>query len=145
MSYLCEKEEEALREFVGSTPTAMWVSPDEHELHVVCGASALVMPTEGACCSECWWADAIGVKQLFGHEVVSAEEIDMPQPANVNDRTRQEEDLVYGFRVRTTDGVCDLIFRNSSNGYYGGEATFHWAQEYEVPEGFRQIVGDWSA
>lgn len=143
--YDLERNVKALESFVGSTPTALWVSPDEHELHVVCGDSALRIPTYGDCCSECWWADAIGVKQLLDYEVRAAEEIDMPQPANVNDRTRQEEDVVYGFRVRTERGVCDLIFRNSSNGYYGGEASYHWEEEYEVPEGYRQIISDWSA
>lgn len=146
MSYQTSDETAtALGAFRGRTVTALWVSPDEGELHIVCGHDALTMPTEGDCCSESWWADAIGVKQLIGAEVTGAAEIDMPAIPAGDTRTRQESDEAYGFRVTTTRGVCDLIFRNSSNGYYGGWASYHWHEAYTVPDGYREITEDWSA
>ena len=35
-------------------------------------------------------------------------------------RRRQEVDEAYGYTLTTSKGYCDIIFRNPSNGYYGG-------------------------
>ena len=41
---------------------------------------------------------------------------------NVDDgRCRQEYDAAYGWKIATNKGYADIVFRNSSNGYYGGE------------------------
>ena len=42
------------------------------------------------------------------------------QPGECDERTRQEYDQVYKFMLVTHKGYCDIIFRNSSNGNYGG-------------------------
>lgn len=74
--------------------------------------------TEGDCCSETWFADLIGVENVLEQPVIRVEQLELPTPDD--DRTRQEVDEAYGFAIITANGRCDVIYRNSSNGYYGG-------------------------
>jgi hypothetical protein len=53
--------------------------------------------------------------------VMAAEELpaaDAPEDG----RTRQEFDAIYGVKLTTSQGAPTFVFRNSSNGYYGGWA-----------------------
>jgi hypothetical protein len=99
--------------------------------------------TEGDYCSESWFADLVGVHNVIGREVISVETIPLPEWVNVEDgRTRQEYDEAYGLRISTDGGTCDVIYRNSSNGYYGG-----WCGEYVsrgLPTGCKEITEDLS-
>jgi hypothetical protein len=110
--------------------------------------------TEGDCCSETWFADIVGVEALLDSLIVLAEEVDVPDIAD--DRGRQESDSFYGFRIFTTKGCCDFVYRNSSNGYYGGNcylllngAGERWGSVFTLPgvdtTGWREISEDFSA
>lgn len=133
-----------LAPLVGTTVKELWISNDgEHEARIATDGGTLCLPTEGECCSESWWADAFGVKQMLGAKVTAAEWIEMPTPKD--GRTRQEEDEAYGLRVTTDKGVCDLVFRNSSNGYYGGWSSPSWEPDGTMVADFRLITEDWSA
>src|SRR3972149_4416951 len=80
---------------------------------------------EADCCSESWFADITGIGNLIGYIVRTVDEIELPG-YNVEDgRGRQEEDEVYGFRIRSDGGTTDIVFRNSSNGYYGGSLNYY--------------------
>lgn len=100
----------------------------------------VVWATDGDCCSESWWADAFNLAALRGHTVKSVRTLEMPAPDD--GRTRQESDDAYGFEIVTDAGLCQLVFRNSSNGYYGG-----WAYvDQQGNRSWREIAGDdWSA
>ena len=104
----------------------------------------LCLQTDGDCCSETWFADIIGIRNLLSGSNVDGIEI-LRFPEEVSDaRSRQEVDAVYGVRLRTCKGNCDIIYRNSSNGYYGGTVDV-------VPETtcadikFKKITKDWQA
>lgn len=133
-----------LEDLVGASVTGLWVDPGEEHLRIVLAdGRVLVGETDGDCCSETWWADATGVKQLIGGIVSAAKEIPMDD-YDVNDgRGRQSDDEAYGVRITTNLGVCDLVFRNSSNGYYGGSVIWYWADD--VPSTYRSIDEDWRA
>lgn len=153
MTYYGHTEKaEQMEKLVGAKVSEIKVGPGEHDLRLITDKGILCMDTDGDCCSESWWADIIGVNQLLGYqysisnvpEVTAFEEIEMPSP--IDARSRQEEDQAYGYKIRTTQGECTLIFRNSSNGYYGGSCGITWAPEdYEVPEDFKSVSEDWSA
>lgn len=136
-------------QLLGLVVSELYVTDKEHMLALVTNRSetpVLVLDTEGDCCSESWWADAIGVKQLLGHRVTGAVQIDLPEPDD--DRGRQDEDRAYGVRIHTEGGECDLVFRNSSNGYYGrwckpGWCKPRWAES--LPDSARKIEEDWRA
>ena len=64
---------------------------------------------------------------------------------NINDgRSRQKIDEAYGYKITTDKGHADIIFRNSSNGHYGG-----WLKNAnilkEIPNDLKEIRSDWSA
>lgn len=75
--------------------------------------------TEADCCSETWFADIIGLHNLLGQTVIGVRVLEVEIPEG-DTRTRQEYDEAYGYRLTTAKGDCDFIFRNSSNGCYGG-------------------------
>ena len=99
----------------------IYISEDDHILTFICnlgGQKSYI--TEGDCCSETWFADIIGVENLLEAMVEQIREnFEIHHPEN-DGRCRQEVDSIYSYTLRTKKGDCDIIFRNSSNGYYGG-------------------------
>jgi hypothetical protein len=102
----------------------------------------------GECCSETWFADIVGVEALLGQVVMTSEIIEMSEEDQSpdDDRCRQEYDSAYGIKLTTAKGYTDIIFRNSSNGYYGGCIEHH----KEIPSHLsftrvQEITQDWQA
>jgi hypothetical protein len=130
-----------LDDLVGQTPTAILVNEDQSVLVIETTTDVLTLTAEGDCCSESWFADLLGVDALIGQEIVAVAEVDLPGYDPHDGRGRQDEDKVYGYRFTTKSGYADLIFRNSSNGYYGG-----WLSVTEGrPEELVRITADWHA
>ena len=109
------------------------------------GSVTITYEAYGDCCSESWFADITGLDNLRGQTVIGVRILDVDLPEGDN-RTRQEEDQVYGYRLSTRKGDCDIIFRNSSNGYYGGELVLVASAARLKGEVFTEITTDeWSA
>lgn len=129
-----------MTELVGKKVVGLSVSDGEDMLVFDTDAGPIAYDAVGDCCSTSWFADIVGTASILGGTVSGVEALDMP---DVEDgRTRQEYDRVYGYRVRTERGTCDVIFRNSSNGYYGGWISHHIGPP---PAAMRPITGDWQA
>lgn len=129
-----------MKELVGKIVTGVYVSDDQYYMKFdIKDAQPIVYHTDGDCCSETWFADIVIVEGGFTDkstnknplEVVVCEELDIPSWMELvitNDgRGRQEVDTVYGFKLifKDKDYIykqrdMTVIFRNSSNGYYGG-------------------------
>lgn len=104
----------------GRTVTKILMEPGEGRMHLECADGDTIMfVTDGDCCSETWFADIVGVCALLNEPITLAEEVDIADSGD--NRTRQEYDRFYGFKLYTAKGCCDFIYRNSSNGYYGGD------------------------
>lgn len=92
------------------------------------------------CCSESWFSDIIQLHDLLGNLVVEViekeEEKDLPG-------TRQDVDTLYGYTLKTVQGYCDINFRNSSNGYYGGNCFYAVYPTYNVS--YIPVTGDFSS
>jgi len=129
----------------------IFIEPGEHTLAFVCeGGMVVEWEAEGDCCSETWFADILNPEAINsgGAVVLSVEEI--PNIVAVDDgRGRQDSDQFYGVKITTVLGTCTIIYRNSSNGYYGGNysesQTFH--PEMIPPKyiSYKKIVTDWQA
>jgi hypothetical protein len=131
-----------MKELIGKKILELKVSADESSLIFITDAGSVWYETEGDCCSTSWFADVTGVQALIGGVVVSSEEVSMDS-YNVNDgRGRSEEDQAYGYKLTTDKGYVDIVFRNSSNGYYGGWMSLRTG---EPPKDTRPITDDWQA
>jgi hypothetical protein len=130
-----------MQELTGKTITALRVNEDQSILAFGhpdgSGAAYLAY---GDCCSETWFADITGVTALIGGTVAEAAEVEMQ--AVDDGRTRQDEDEFYGVKLRTEKGIADIVYRNSSNGYYGGSIGL-W--EGDLPGNMASITDDWHA
>ena len=133
-----------MKELIGKKITGISISEDHETLAFETDKGTIVYTALGGCCSESWFADITGVCELLrGGAVKTVETIDM-DGYNVDDgRCRQECDEAYGLKLVTDRGYTDIVFRNSSNGYYGG-----WLDDgtwREPPDGMTAIVDDWHA
>ena len=130
-----------LSTLVGRRVLALRISGDCHILSISTNQGDVNVLAFGDCCSEAWFADMTGVAALVGGIVQEIAEVIHDTPVE-DGRTRQDVDSVYGYKIRTDRGHADLIFRNSSNGYYSGELG---PFEEDLPEDMRPITKDWSA
>jgi hypothetical protein len=115
-----------LSSLVGQTIESVLVSDDESILafSVAEQLDLIYFEVEGDCCSESWFADIFCMRNLYSR-VIKVEDIYLDDKYKTDDnRCRQDEDEVYGYRITTMKGVAIISFRNSSNGYYGG-----WCKE----------------
>lgn len=103
---------------IGKTVLAMKVA-DEY-LIITTETDKLKYAVSGDCCSESWFADIAGLRSIVGKPVTAIKEPDLSQYNCDDGRGRQEEETVYGLNIHSDDSFCTVIFRNSSNGYYGG-------------------------
>lgn len=95
------------------------------------------------CCSETWMADVVGFDKVAGKTIVRVED-ELPAGYSVEDgRCRQESDDAYGIKLVADDGsVAFVVYRNSSNGYYGG-----WVTKAEDGNlyGLAEVATSWSS
>lgn len=131
-----------MKELIGKKILGLRISEDQTELAFDTDQGEIAYQTYGDCCSETWFADITGVNALIGGTVSVAEEVDM-DGYNVDDgRCRQDYDSAYGWKIATNKGYADIVFRNSSNGYYGG-----WIDLMLNPSSYSTIAitDDWQA
>lgn len=130
-----------MKELIGKTITALRVNEYQSILafdHP--DGTSTAYQTYGDCCSETWFADITGVAALIGGTVAEAYCVEME--AVDDGRTRQGYDEFYGVKLRTDKGLADIVYRNSSNGYYGGDIHLH---QQPLPENMASITDDWRA
>lgn len=131
-----------MKELIGKKITGLRINEDQSVLAFDTDQGVIAYDAWGECCSETWFADITGVSALIGGTVRTADEVNM-EGYNVEDgRTRQEYDEAYGYKLTTDKGYTDIVFRNSSNGYYGGSID---PLRGEPPEGMTAITDDWHA
>lgn len=110
-----------MEELIGKRIREIYLSDDQSEILFCTDDGDVGYQTFGDCCSETWFADLVNVPALLDGKVFTIESIALPD-YNVEDgRTRQDYDEAYGLKVNTDRGTAKIIYRNSSNGYYGGD------------------------
>lgn len=79
--------------------------------------------TVGDCCSESWIEHTSGVKELIGSVITGVDEKNLGSA----DGTRQEYDQKYSAIFKLDPpGLFEIEYRNSSNGYYGGNIELRY-------------------
>lgn len=134
-------DQRAANALIGKKVNSLLVSKGEEYLVFETDHGDVVWGTDADCCSETWFADILGVNALLGATVADVEIMENV-PEVEDGRCRQESDSFYGMKIKTDRGIVDVIYRNSSNGYYGGNARL----ENERPKvELRPINDDWQA
>jgi hypothetical protein len=168
MTAWCSSEG-GLQKLVGKKVVGLFVEPGEGSLVFEIPNESIVINTYGDCCSETWFADILGVDALIGHTIVSVEEPEYGDNTDLqwhdddlvsddafyengeknHSRSRQECDQLYGIKITTDAGYTDIVYRNSSNGYYGGNIDRVEVLDDEemnaIKSKWNQITDDWSA
>lgn len=129
------------------------ISNDKTVLYVRAGSRWFELEVEGDCCSSTWIESIENLDALIGRQIVGIEEVQMGEPSEEEYAKHKE---VYGYdgdsledyamKLVTGAGITTIIYRNSSNGYYGGSAGWRelsteaeWAPEQDVA---REVVDD---
>jgi hypothetical protein len=145
---------ERMKALEGKTVQKLYVTPGGEALVFDCGDVAIAYRAEGDCCSRSWFNDVDGVSRLLGATVTKTESVEMlkpdvsPAPHNDwcdddcdYDHAMYEDLKAYGIKLTTTEGYVDIVFRNSSNGYYGG----YLQRTNGKIENLREVTTDWTA
>lgn len=98
-------------------------------LFITSNGEQFLYQTEGDCCSTTWIEEINGLDNLLGQVIHDVEDVPMGEPeadrAHGQDGSKYFDVLQdYGVKFTTTRGYCDLVYRNESNGYYGGSLGF---------------------
>lgn len=130
-----------MKHLINEYVTGLRISDDQEYLAIDTPDAMIVYQAVGDCCSETWFAYIINVKALINATVKRVENLELPNYNLDDGRCRQNEDVAYGIRLTTNKGETDIIYRNSSNGYYGGSVEFIG----RIPTSLTPITDDWSA
>lgn len=88
----------------------------------------LIARTDGDCCSYSW-IETVEMPALgIPFKVIGIEDLDLPG----SDGNHHDYDClsVYGAKITTDKGEMVIDYRNSSNGYYGGNIVWPNDDEY---------------
>ena len=116
--------ETELKNLIGKTINKIFISQEHLKFETDMGD--YVYEVEGDCCSHSYFYDFYGVKNILGKKVKDVSSVDLLTGDVFVTDQEGDEIKVYGYQIFIEDeswgemtGV--FSFRNSSNGYYGGE------------------------
>jgi hypothetical protein len=114
---------------VGKVIKEILLSEDNCSIKFMCEDGSITADCYGDCCSHTWIEDVINPDAALGL-VLKAEDIELPEAFQQPTKTSnfEEEMAYYGFAIETAKGRCVIAYRNSSNGYYGGNLC--WPGDY---------------
>jgi len=110
---------------IGKTLTGIKIADDKMAILFQTTEGDVVARTDGDCCSHTWVESIENTVRDFPALVSAVENLNMPDRGSPD-----EYDVVayYGCKITTDRGVIVIDYRNSSNGYYGGNLS--WPGEY---------------
>ena len=121
-----------------------------NELKINAAANLLVFFTDdghiayeaiGDCCSGSWFNDLIGVDAILG-EVINAASRENEVRPTIGSSADGECTQFDAHTLITQKGACQIIYRNESNGYYGGYCQLYYG---DLPADLIPITNDWSS
>lgn len=95
------------------------VSADGDYIIFFCDKDSVMFEAEADCCSKSYIYEINGRLALTGEPVKEVLSKDL---GSGDIKTEDENDCVQSYCITlvTSKGRCDIVFRNESNGYYGG-------------------------
>jgi len=105
----------------GKTILDIKIADDKMAIKFITSEGDIIAKTDGDCCSNTWIENIELPINGFPAKVLSAVDVEMPDLGNEDE---YEKILYYGFKIVTDKGEILIDYRNSSNGYYGG--NLYW-------------------
>jgi len=126
-------------EIFGETLEGIYFSEDGSYMKIQTDKNVYCFDTEGDCCSHTYYHEVIGVPE---GNVLEVESADADLPVLPDDDPDKDDECVqqYGINIKTTKGVVTIVYRNSSNGYYGGSSS--WIDREPVAKWIKQTGKD---
>lgn len=126
---------EKLQDLVGRKINKVFLN--SHHLKFETDAGNLIYTVLGDCCSNSFFYDFYGVKNLIGRKVKEVKEIELHPTDLFVIPDKGDCTAVYGFSITSEKKESDYYgdptsvfsFRNESNGYYGG-----WIEKVDKDE-----------
>lgn len=126
---------EQLQELIGLKVEKISIGTNDEYMKLDTDKGLIGFETYGDCCSFTWFAEIINTKALIGNIVIEARELqhsELPQRLQklnqIDDGNSRDSDIAHGIEITTIAGKTQIIYRNSSNGYYdGGIGKASWA------------------
>jgi len=139
-----------MKELVNNKITDVLISDSEHCLKFINNNNEeLHFVVNGDCCSESWFSEIINLDNLINQSVLEVNTLNLPNYLQDQDtHGRQDIDIFYGYEIKSTGGTTTIVFRNSSNGYYGGDCEYlDLLRQNKPPWKFVSIkhLQDWTA
>lgn len=111
---------------IGKKLNQIKIAEDKEAILFVCEDGEIKVRCDADCCSYTW-IEHIELPALgFPALVVAVDDLDLPG----SDDNHPDHDClqVYGCKITTDKGDIVIDYRNSSNGYYGGNLS--WPDDY---------------
>jgi hypothetical protein len=107
---------------VGKTINAIKLADDKEAILFVTDAGEIIARCDADCCSSTWVEHIELPAKGFPAMVLAVDDLDLPG----SDNSHPEFDClqVYGCKITTDKGEIVIDYRNSSNGYYGGNLSW---------------------
>ncbi len=113
----------ALKELLNKTIHKVLMDLTGDHIEFVTDEGSINYYAQSGCCSESWINHISGIKSLIGQKVIKVDDIEMDDTLMSGDAgfsNKQSCETVYRYLIYTAEGMCEIDFRNASNGYYGG-------------------------
>ena len=111
---------------IGKTLLGMQLAEDDQAIRfLIANGPEIVAQCDGDCCSHTW-VEHIELPALgFPALITAVDNLDLPG----SEENHPDHDClaVYGLKISTDKGEIIIDYRNSSNGYYGGNIS--WPDE----------------
>lgn len=106
---------------LGKTLLDIQLADDKEAIRFLTTDGDVIALCDADCCSHTWVESFESTLRRFPAVVVSAEDLDLQR-----DDEDQDGDVIafYGFKIVTDQGEVIIDYRNSSNGYYGGNLVW---------------------
>lgn len=105
----------------GKTINEIKIANDKMAILFQTDQGDIIGRADGDCCSQRWIEHVTLPCNGFPCVVLSTEERNLDKDIRDNDG---ELIQFYGFSIKTDRGDIEIDYRNSSNGYYGGNLSF---------------------
>ncbi len=124
----------------GKKIVKVWLAADKLAIRFdVEDGDPVVARVDGDCCSSTW-IESLDAPALLLGTVLDVEDLDVPDLGSPDE---YECLAYYGCKITTNRGACVIDYRNSSNGYYGGNLSWPGEHFYGGVSGQNVSNEDW--